>query len=94
MHKNQALEKMADDEESADKDNQNPSKKRHLSLTLKRKSKQNHFVEASSEDLQSMSVYRMPGNSARSSSWALNDLKFWFDEYNKRKKATSVLTRS
>uniref|UniRef100_A0A1X7TBX9 Uncharacterized protein n=1 Tax=Amphimedon queenslandica TaxID=400682 RepID=A0A1X7TBX9_AMPQE len=83
---------MADNEESAHKENQNPSKKRRLSLTLKRKSKQDRFVEASSEDLQS--IYCMPGNSARSSRWALNDLRSWFDEYNKRKKATSVVTRS
>ena len=41
-------------------------------------------MEASSEDLLSMSIYRMPENSARSSRWALNNLRSWFDEYNKR----------
>ena len=77
---------MAEKREISDGDENldpNVSKKRRLSLSLKKRSSY-RFGETSDEQLHSMSFYMMPKNSATSSRWAMKNLSDWREEYNHR----------
>ena len=59
----------------------NAVKKRRLSLSLKKK-QGSRFGTTSKEQLESMSSYTMPKNSAVSSTWAIKNLSDWWEEHN------------
>ena len=76
---------MAEKREISDGDENldpNVSKKRRLSLPLKKRSSY-RFGGTSDEQLHSMSFYMMPKNSATSSQWAMKNLSDWREEYNR-----------
>ena len=59
-----------------------PSKRRKLSLSLKKKS--GRFGNTSEDILESLGTYNMPKKSADSSKWATKNLRecTWLEDYN------------
>lgn len=64
----------------------NMPQKKKLSLSLKNNKKQkgSRFATVSDFQLEAMSSYKMPKNSATSSRWALKNLNDWRLEHNDR----------
>ena len=70
-----------------DKENVQPqSKKRRLSLSLKKKevASTSRFADVTEETLDSLASYSMPKNSAVNCKWAMCNLTDWHKDYNER----------
>ncbi|XP_011407617.1 PREDICTED: uncharacterized protein LOC105314895, partial [Amphimedon queenslandica] len=67
-------------EENQEKENVPPSKKRRVSLSLKKKK----FQPSLSEKIDEIAKHKVPKNTKKMSKWAMKNLEDWFKDYNKR----------